>query len=244
MRNLLSIVDLKSWLHRDLSRLDKLLLILATFDTPCQVKEIKEKASQAGLKITERWNPSAALRRSKGAAIRTPQGWELTVTGRQHLFGLGVTAVSPSVARVASELRAVLPNIQNADTRAFAEEAIKCHEAGLYRSAIVMSWLAAMDVLHTHVCTQHLDKFNAEASQVNSRWKTAITTDDLGRMGEADFLDRIAAISIIGKNVKKELKACLDRRNGCGHPNSLQIGANTCAHHIEILLLNVFRKFH
>ncbi len=33
------------------------------------------------------------------------------------------------------------------------------------------------------------------------------------------------------------------RRNGCGHPNSLKIGANTAAHHIEILLLNVFQKF-
>ncbi len=28
-----------------------------------------------------------------------------------------------------------------------------------------------------------------------------------------------------------------------GHPNSLKIGANTAAHHIEILLLNVFQKF-
>ena len=33
------------------------------------------------------------------------------------------------------------------------------------------------------------------------------------------------------------------RRNGCSHPNSLKIGANTAAHHIEILLLNVFQKF-
>jgi hypothetical protein len=43
--------------------------------------------------------------------------------------------------------------------------------------------------------------------------------------------------------VKNELKECLDRRNGCGHPNSLKIGANTVAHHIEILLLNVFKVF-
>jgi len=43
--------------------------------------------------------------------------------------------------------------------------------------------------------------------------------------------------------VKAELKQCLDRRNGCGHPNSLKIGPNTVAHHLEILLLNVFNKF-
>ncbi len=114
---------------------------------------------------------------------------------------------------------------------------------GLYRSAIVMSWLAAVDVLHNHVHTNHLKALNTEAGRVDAKWKGAKTTDGLGRMGESDFLDRIVALSIIGKNVKKELKDCLDRRNGCGHPNSLQIGANTVAHHIEILLLNVFKKF-
>ena len=62
-------------------------------------------------------------------------------------------------------------------------------------------------------------------------------------MKETDFLDRIVALSIVGKNVKAELKECLDRRNGCGHPNSLKIGANTVTHHIEILLLNVFKPF-
>jgi hypothetical protein len=84
---------------------------------------------------------------------------------------------------------------------------------------------------------------NAEAKRIDSRWRDARTTDDLGRMTESDFPDRIAAISVIGKKVKKELKDCPDRRNGCGHPNSLKIGANTAEHHIEILLLNIFRVF-
>ena len=88
-----------------------------------------------------------------------------------------------------------------------------------------------------------LEAFNAEAKRVVPGWKVAKTTDDLGRMSEHDFVERIAALSIIGKNVKKELKSCLERRNGCGHPNSLTIGTNTVAHHIEILLLNVFKIF-
>jgi hypothetical protein len=120
---------------------------------------------------------------------------------------------------------------------------MKCFEAELYRSAIVMSWLAAIDVLHNYIHHNHLSAFNVEAKRVDSRWRDAITTDDLGRMSEADFLDRIAAISIIGKNVKKELKDCLYLRNGCGHPNSLQIGPNAVAAHLEILLLNVFKVF-
>ena len=240
---MLSLSDLKNWLHRELSQLDKLLLILVSLDEPCQVKDMKEHAKEAGFRVPTKWNPSASLGKSKGLAIRTPKGWEITEAGKQHLRNLGVTKISPAAVQVATDLRAELPSIKNDDARAFVEEAIKCHEAELYRSAIVMSWLAAMGVLHNHVHAKHLKKLNAEAKRVDGRWKDAKTTDDLGRMGEADFLDRITALSIIGKNVKKELKNCLDRRNGCGHPNSLKIGANTVAHHIEILLLNVFKKF-
>ena len=235
--------DLKTWLHRDIDRLDKLLLVLSTFREPCQVREIGERASQAGFRIPKSWNVSTILRRSKGLAIRTPKGWEIANTGKLHLRNLGFTKISPAAVQVAIDLRAELPNIKDKDTRAFVEEAIKCYEAELYRSAIVMSWMAAVDVLHNHVHANHLNAFNTEAKRVDAKWKDAKTTDDLGRMGEADFLDRIAALSILGKNVKEQLKGCLKLRNGCGHPNSLKIGANTAAHHIEILLLNVFKNF-
>jgi hypothetical protein len=238
---LLSLSELKSWLHRDLSQRDKLLLLLASLGKPCQIKDLKELAQRAGLRVSAGWNLSASLGRSKGLAIRTPQGWEITEAGKQHLRNLGVTKISPAAVQVATDLRAELSKISNDDTRIFVEEAIKCYEAELYRSAIVMSWLAAVDVLHGFVRQKFLTEFNAEAKRVDSRWKDAKTTDDLGRMAEADFLDRIVAISVVGKNVKKE--DCLDRRNGCGHPNSLRVGANTAAHHIEILLLNIFKVF-
>jgi len=64
---------------------------------------------------------------------------------------------------------------------------------------------------------------------------------DFGRMKENDFLDRLVALCDIGKNVKAELAACLDRRNGCGHLNSMKLGPNTVAHHLEIFFLNVFK---
>ncbi len=67
--------------------------------------------------------------------------------------------------------------------------------------------------------------------------------DDLGRMKESDFLERIATIGMVGRNVKTQLVVGLNLRNGCGHPNSLKVGANTVAAHIEMLLLNVFDKF-
>ena len=240
---MLSLADLKNWLHRDLSQGDKLLLILACLEEPCQIREMKKLAMDAGFRMPASWNPSNSLGRCKGLAIRTPAGWEITEAGKQHLRNLGVTKISPSAVQVATDLRAELSSINDVSTRSFVEESVKCYEAGLYRSAIVMSWIAAIDVLHKQVQTNHLKSFNNEAKRADSRWKDARTTDDLGKMSENDFLDRIAAISVIGKNVKEELKGRLKLRNGCGHPNSLKIGPNTAAHHIEILILNVFRVF-
>ncbi|WKL56119.1 hypothetical protein Q1W73_10450 [Asticcacaulis sp. ZE23SCel15] len=240
---MLKIDDLKIWLQRDLRQLDKLLLILATFDSPCQLKDIVSAAADAGLRINSSWNPSATLMRSKGLAIRLPDGWEISETGKQHLRNLGVTTMSPAAMKVATDLRLHLVKIRNANTKVFVEEAIKCHEAELYRAAVVMSWLAAVDVLHQEVVTNHLTAFNAEAKRIDAKWKTAKTTDDLGRMGEDDFLNRLAAISVLGKNAKEELLKCLKLRNGAGHPNSLKVGQNMVASHLETLLLNVFEVF-
>ncbi len=237
--------DLKTLLNSNLKRQDKLLLILASNDAPCQVKKMKGLAKEAGFRVPPSWNVSSSLSlsRSRGFAIRTPTGWEITDAGKQHLRDLGVTKISPGALQVATDLRVELPNIKDIETRSFVDEAIKCYEAGLYRSAIVMSWIGAVSVLHDHVHARYLSAFNAEAKRVDSRWKKAMTKDDLGRMKEVDFLDRIEVLSIIGRDVKKELKYCLDRRNSCGHPNSLQVRANMAAHHLEVLLLNVYKKY-
>lgn len=234
--------ELKQWLHKDLGKLDKVLLVLATQDQPVAIAKINELAEAAGFRAMKKWNVSATLGASEGKAIRT-SGWELTDAGRMHLRGLGVASVSPAAMQVAVDLRNHLSRVTDAQTRDFVEEAIKCHEAELYRSAIVMSWLGAMDVLQKHIHQNHLTAFNAEALRVNAKWKTAVSQDDIGKMGEGDFLDRIETLSIVGKNVKAQLKACLDLRNGCGHPNSLKVSVNKSAAHIETLLQNVFEKF-
>ena len=240
---MLSSVDLEKWLHHHFAQRDKLLLILSSIDAPCQVRDIRERAKGAGFRIPATWNLSNSLGRSKGLAVRTPKGWKITESGKQRLKNLGVTGISPAAVQIATDLRKEFSNIRDNKSRFFIEEAIKCYEAELYRSAIVMSWIGAVAVLHNHVHTKCLMKFNAEAKRVDSKWKDAITTDDLCKMGEADFLDRTASLSIIGKDVKKELRNCLDRRNSCCHPNSLQISTNTVAHHVEVLLLNVFKRF-
>lgn len=234
---------LKDWLHRDLGPRDKLLLILATFDGPVQLADIRGRAQEAGFKVPAKWNMSNVLGRSGGLAIRVPSGWELTDTGKNHLRNLGVESVSPAAMQVAADLRAHLDKVKDPTTRAFVEEAIKCHEAKLYRSAIVMSWIAAVDVLYREVVAKHLAAFNAEAKNFSPKWKAAVNEDGLTRMKEADFLDRLVPIGVIGKNVKDELADALKLRNGCGHPNSLKVGPNKVASHLETLLLNVFEPF-
>ena len=236
--------NLKIWLQKELSRQDRLLILLASFDIPCSLNDLRERSSEAGFRIPSKWNMSDILGRSGGKAINTTKGWELTDLGKSHLKDLGITGISHAAIQVANDLRSFLDNLGDTQTKEFVSEAISCHEAQLYRSAVVMSWLGAMDTMHKHVHQKHLDDFNKEASRVlGKKWKLAKSTDDLGRMKESDFLDRIESLSIIGKNVKTELKNCLDRRNGCGHPNSYQISANQSAAHLEILLLNVFQKF-
>jgi len=91
--------------------------------------------------------------------------------------------------------------------------------------------------------TSHLVAFNTEAKKRDAKWKPAKTADDLGKLREFTFLEIAEAISIFGKNVKQELEACLKLRNGCGHPNSLKIGSNKVAAHLETLAINVFAVY-
>ena len=184
-----------------------------------------------------------SLARSGGLAIKVPEGWELSKTGAQYLSKLGVSRLSPGATAVAVDLRAYLDDITDTQVKTFVEEAIRSYEHELYRSAIVMSWLGAIAVLQAHVVAHCLHLFNTEAKRVDTRWRTANTTDDLGHMKEGEFLDRLAAISVIGKNVKEELQKALKLRNGCGHPNSLRLSGNIAAAHLELLLLNVFKVF-
>ena len=236
-------IDLKTWLHKDISRLDKLLLILATFDRPCSISNLRSKALESGLRISKSWNLSSILTRSNGLAIRTPNGWEITNAGYKHLENKDFIEESPITLPRATELRKELSNVATEDTRKFVEEAIRCYELKLYRSAIVMSWISAVDVLHKYVHDHHLHVFNVAAKQRYSKWRPAKTPEDISLMREADFLDCLVALRIIGRNTKAELKRRLELRNSCSHPNSLKIGANVVAHHVEILLLNVFKPF-
>lgn len=232
-----------------LSRLDTVLLILCVHsDQAKEVAEIKRLGRNAGLTEIFGWNISDILGHAKGLAIRLPKGWALTTKGKDYIRNIDILPDKKSLKtiHVAKSLRDALKKISNTDTLAFLEEAIICFEANLYRSAVVLSWVGAMSVLQDQIIKTHLSTFNTEAQKRDAKWKAAKTMDDLSRMKESDFLDIIGAppISLIGKNVKEELKNnSLQLRNSCGHPNSLKIGENRVAAHLEVLILNIFSKF-
>jgi len=231
-------------INKDISRQDKLLLCLArNVDVPKQVKDIKSMAFGLGLRTAAKWNLSQLLSSSNGLAVRSKHGWHLTSAGRQYLHDTFGTALNATKHEIASSLRHSLDNIAEPSVSNFVEEAITCYEYELYRSATVLSWIGAVAVLYEYIINQKLSEFNTEAQRRNTKWKLARTTDDLAKMKESDFLDVLESISVIGKNVKQELKICLQLRNGCGHPNSLAIGPSRVAAHIETLVLNVFSCF-
>ncbi len=145
--------------------------------------------------------------------------------------------------RAASQLRECLSSISATKTRMFVEEAILCLEFGMYRAAVVLSWMGAVSMLYDHIIDKHLEDFNEVAPRHDRDWKSARNADGLSMMKEQQFLNVIAAISVIGKNVKQQLNECLNLRNACGHPNSLNIGMGKAVSHIEILILNVFTQF-
>jgi hypothetical protein len=102
---LLDVGGLKDWLHRALPARDKLLLILATFDEPVQLADLRSRSQTAGFKIPIKWNMSGVLGRSEGLAIRVPDGWELTETGKNHLRNLGVESSSLAAGPDYAQLR-------------------------------------------------------------------------------------------------------------------------------------------
>ncbi len=246
MTNLLTTEELTDFLvSTDLSRRDKILLTLAySLGTPLPLSKIKQMAIKFGLRELEKWNVADILARSRSLVVKLPDGWQLTKSGVSYVKTELLKRDPASTKDIAINLRGHLGGIQNPDTRAFVEEAISCLEANLFRSAVVMSWVGAISILYDYVISTRLSDFNTEAKSRRSDWKMAVTKDDLAMMREAEFLDILANLSIIGKNTKEHLKNnCLNLRNSCGHPSSMIIGKHTVEAHIEFLLLNIYEKF-
>jgi hypothetical protein len=240
--------ELKRLVHtRGIAATDQLLLLLlADGATPKPPKDLRAIGKAVGLKPIAHWNISTMLRRAQPLAINVPGGWEITAEGLEHLTQRGLIG-AVHIAQPATNLRALLPKIASQRTRDFVEEAILCYEANAYRASTVLSWIGAVSLLYDYVFSTKLVNFNAELARRGAtqkhKPKPVANMDDFAEIKEETFLDIAHAISIIGKSVKDELKARLQLRNGCGHPNNLQIGQHMAAAHLEALITNVFAVF-
>jgi len=240
---LLTTEQLKQVVHQSgVTKTDSALLcVAAAGGSAVSTATVRKLAVETGVRGAKGINFSAHLYAADDKVFKTPSGWELTSVGRGHVAALAGKSLSASPAATeAKALRALLPKLKNDDARAFLTEAIVCAEQSLFRAAVVLSWVGAIALLYDVAVAKHLAGVNAEATRRDAKWKAAKTTDDLGRLKESVFLEIAQMVGLFGKNVKQELEGCLKLRNGCGHPNSLKIGANKVAAHLETLALNVY----
>ena len=198
---MLSNESLKDLLNRnEFSKTQKLLLCLASqVEKPKSVQEIVRIGTRAGLRGITNWNVSDILRKSRGRAILTDQGWELTSGGKEEVSSIVEPLLLSPRKIVSTSLRSHLTGISESQIRTFVQEAIACFEARHYRAAVVLSWVGALSLLYEYVVKNELPSFNAEAQRRNPKWKDAKTRDDLARMKEYDFLQILEGISVLGK---------------------------------------------
>lgn len=207
------------------------------------VATVRQIARECGLPEIERWNVSDALAKARPHITRLPGGWILTSKGRAAVGKITGDKRS-QMPKVTHQLEQAVHRVTDPDTREYINEAIGCLHAGLLRAAVVFSWVGAVAILQQVIIEKHLSIFNTEARRRNPKWKDAKVRDDFAPMKESDFLDVVAALSLLGKNVKEQLKNThLGLRNSCGHPSSLKLGEGIVIAHIEFLTLNVFSKF-
>lgn len=238
---MLTLAEIKLPLQQRHSQLLKLLMALGSLPPGVSVKDIKARALTAGFRVPAAWNCSDILRRSKGSAIRTPLGWEISDAGWSALAAIGLSPAPGKPAVQTLKLAAV--QVHDLSLRAYLDEAVGCAEAGFKNASIVLSWMAAIFVLQQHVVSKHLSDFNIAAKTLNPKWKPATNTEQIGTMRERDFLDRLEGLGVITNSVKKALIECLDRRNSCGHPTTVELSSATVEHHFELIMKNVVKPF-
>jgi len=241
---MLPVDTMKDLLSQKLLAKDKALICLASDPLgPRTIAEVSGLGYQSGWRQIKKKNLSSIYSRNPNYVVRLTNGWELTSEGKRYVAQLAGPLLESPVTVVASALRGHLSKISCADTQAFVEEAIYCFETRQHRAAVVLSWVGAISTLQNYVIANKLSQFNAEAIKRNPKWKFAKNVDDIGLMKEDTFLDILQTISVLGKNVKQELKKGLILRNGCGHPNSLKLAEHKVSAHIEDLVLNVFSVY-
>ncbi len=228
-------------LSSTVSQKDKILFILFLENKLLNTGQIREIALDRGVREAKKWNISDSLLKLKNKVIKSKDGWEISLKGKEQ-FSKN-KGQSSRIKKAEVGLRLHLKSIKNKRISDFVSESITNLETKSLRSAVVLSWIGAMSILYEYTFSNYLGQFNTELIRRSPKHKIITAVEDFSEIKEYDFLQILSSISVISKNVKQELENCLKLRNGCGHPNSLVVGEERVAAHIEILILNVYSKF-
>ncbi|MFZ2160421.1 MAG: hypothetical protein WAV72_30465 [Bradyrhizobium sp.] len=229
--------------HRDISKTDKYLLIVAHHDGPVQNAEIKLIAKENGWRDGANSAPASFLSKTAHALL-LPIGWTLTGPGRASLENRSLLSKVGVLTPVTQTLEKYVLDLHDPDKARFVEEAIICVRNKSYRAAIVLSWAGALYLLYAYVVREKLAAFNAEVHRRFPKSKNAADIDDLASLvKEAEFLNILEHIGAISKGENKELTGCLDRRNTAGHPNSHTFTEVGVGNHIETLINSVYKRY-
>jgi hypothetical protein len=229
------------------------LLLLSQLEQPAAPAKIRDKGVQVGFRNLTQWNLTDVLKNAArdGQVAQLATGWRLLAPGFKIIEGQ-YRPEAAIIRETRHALRAHLMKIADDQRRAFVEEAIKSFDVKAYRAAIVLSWVGAAHIIQDYIVVNHRDEFNAAgtarlakaAANGNKYSFTPVKSGkDFGVVGEAEMLQLCQDAGILHKAEKQILQDRLDLRNQCGHPNPVVIAEHTVAHHIELLMLNVYSKY-
>ena len=94
-------------------------------------------------------------------------------------------------------------------------QAIRCTEHGLYRSAHVMAWSAAIDFLQEYAMQS--SRINSIA-KVRPKWNVVDVDDLKEKIGDFAIIEAMRDANLIRRRQSKAFFGLLSKRNECAHP--------------------------
>jgi len=114
------------------------------------------------------------------------------------------------------------------------QEAFKCIEHGVFRSAIVLAWASFIDFLGDKIGEDNFNNLN-----VTKNWNISNTDDLREKASDSMIIECAVEIKLINKTMSKSLRGLLAKRNECGHPSDYKPGLNDTLGYIDELLKRI-----
>lgn len=114
------------------------------------------------------------------------------------------------------------------------QEAFKCVEHGVFRSAIVLAWASFIDFLGDKIGEDNFNNLNAKKT-----WNISNTDDLREKASDSMIIECAMEIKLINKTTTKSLRGLLAKRNECGHPSDYKPGLNDTLGYIDELLKRI-----